>query len=124
MSPARSGVRSAAGASKRSSSTLCTTVPRTASGDGGSGSRSMVRKRYIRGQAMKSPARLGEIAPSTSTPSTGVEIRSAGDSGAVVVAGAGRGIDMTRLTLGGATDSGGRHGGRSYGQAPAVGGVR
>ena len=34
MSAARSGVRSAAGRSKRSSSTLCTTVPRTASGDG------------------------------------------------------------------------------------------
>ena len=42
---ARSGVRSVAGRSKRSSSTLCTTVPRTASGEGGSGSLSMVRKR-------------------------------------------------------------------------------
>ncbi len=40
----------------------------------------MVRKRYIRGQLMKSPALLGEIAPSTWTPSTGVEIRSAGDA--------------------------------------------
>ena len=124
MSPARSGVRSAAGASKRSSSTLCTTVPRTASGDGGSGSRSMVRKRYIRGQAMKSPARLGEIAPSTSTPSTGVEIRSAGDSGAVAVTGAGRGIDMTRFSLGGATDSGRTAPEAACGRPPAVGGVR
>ena len=60
--PARACGR-APGRSKRSSSTLWTTVPRTASGDGASGSRSMVRKRYISGQAMKSPARLGEIAP-------------------------------------------------------------
>ena len=83
----------------------------------------MVRKRYISGQAMKSPARLGEIAPSTSTPSTGVETRSAGDSGAVVVAGAGRGIDMTRLTLGEATDS--EHGGSGRVRAAAaVGEVR
>ena len=52
----------------------------------------------------------GEIAPSTSTPSTGVEIRSAGDSDAVVVAGAGSGIDMARLTLGEAYDSPVRHG--------------
>ena len=70
---------------------------------------------------MKSPARLGESAPSTSTPSTGVEIRSAGDSGAVAVAGAGRGIDMTRLTLGAATDSG-AGGGRPHGRAPLSGG--
>ena len=45
MSRARSGVRCAAGRSKRSSSTLWTTVPRTASGENGSGSLSMVRKR-------------------------------------------------------------------------------
>ena len=53
---------------------------------------------------MKSPARLGEIAHSTSTPSTGVETRSAGDSGAAAE-GAGRGIVMARLTLGEAYDS-------------------
>ena len=98
MSAATSGVRSAAGRSKRSSSTLCTTVPRTASGEGSSGSRSMVRKRYIRGQVMKSPARLGESAPSTSTPSTGVETRSAGEGAGVLM----------RRTLGDPTDTGAR----------------
>ena len=55
-----------------------------------------MRKRYISGQVMKSPARLGESAPSTSTPSTGVETRSAGDS----AVGGAAGIVMTRLTLG------------------------
>ena len=85
MSAATSGVRSVAGRSKRSSSTLCTTVPRTASGDGCSGSRSMVRNRYISGHVMKSPARLGDRAPSTSTPSTGVETRSAGEGAGVLM---------------------------------------
>ena len=51
---------------------------------------------------MKSPARLGERAPSTSTPSTGVETRSAGDAGAVAVAGAGSGDRHDAVSLGGA----------------------
>ena len=46
-----------------SSSTLWTSVPRTASGDDGSGSRSTVRNRYISGQLRKSAARLGESDP-------------------------------------------------------------
>ncbi|GIM65938.1 hypothetical protein Pve01_87080 [Planomonospora venezuelensis] len=87
---------------------MCTTVPRTASGDGGSGRRSIVRKRYIKGQAMKSPARLGEIAPSTSTPSTAVETRSAGDSGGAGT-GAGWEVVMARFTLGEAYDSASAH---------------
>ena len=44
---------------------------------------------------MKSPARLGESAPSTSTPSTGVETRSAGE---------GAGGTLMRRTLGDPTD--------------------
>ncbi|GAW48369.1 GA28568, related [Nocardioides sp. PD653] len=39
-----------------------------------------MRKRYSNGQLKKSPALLGDNAPSTSTPSTGVETRAAGDS--------------------------------------------
>ena len=63
MSRAASGVRSAAGRENRSSSTLCTSVPRTASTENGSGRRSTVRNRNSSGQVMKSAARLGEIAP-------------------------------------------------------------
>ena len=81
ISRATSGVRSAAGSENRSSSTLCTNVPRTASTENASGSRSTVRNRNISGQVMKSAARLGEIAPSTSTPSTRRrEARSAGEA--------------------------------------------
>ena len=65
----------------------------------------MVRKRYIRGQLMKSPARLGEMAPSTSTPSTGVETRSAGEAAGSGERGAAAGIVMARLTLGEAYDT-------------------
>ena len=67
-----------------------------------------MRNRYINGQAMKSPARLGDSAPRTSTPSTGVETRSAGESAA--------GIVMARLTLGEAYDT-------APGARAAVGGV-
>jgi hypothetical protein len=45
---------------------------------------------------MKSPARLGESAPSTSTPSTGVDIGSAGE-----------GCALMHRTLGDAADSAG-----------------
>jgi hypothetical protein len=57
---------------------------------------------------MKSPARLGEIAPSTSMPSTGVETRSAGDAGGAGT-GAGREVAMARFTLGEAYDSASAH---------------
>ena len=57
---------------------MCTTVPRKASGEGSSGRRSMVRKRNISGHVRKSEARLGDNEPSTSTPSTGVPIRTRG----------------------------------------------
>ena len=60
---ARSRVRSAAGRSKMSSRTLCTRVPRTASGEDGSGSRSTVRNRNISAQLRKSAARLGDSEP-------------------------------------------------------------
>ena len=75
---ARSGVRSAAGSSKRSSRTLCTTTPRIAPGDGCSGRPSIVRKRYISAQVLKSPALLGERDASTRSPSTGVPMRARG----------------------------------------------
>jgi hypothetical protein len=57
---------------------------------------------------MKSPARLGEIAPRTSTPVDGVETRSAGDSGDTGT-GAGREVVMARFTLGEAYDSASAH---------------
>lgn len=51
---------------------------------------------------MKSEARLGERAPSTSTPSTGVDRSSAGEAGEVV----GDGLVLTSTTLGETSDSG------------------
>ena len=57
---ARSTVRSARGSPNRSSSTWCTTVPRTAAGLGASGRRSSTRNRYSSGQVMKSDARDGD----------------------------------------------------------------
>ena len=58
----------------------------------------MVRKRYINGQDMKSEARLGESAPSTCTPSTGVDRSSAGEA---------MGVDVVLMdpNLGEATDN-------------------
>jgi hypothetical protein len=52
---------------------------------------------------MKSEARLGERAPSTSTPSTGLERSSAGDPEGPVAAGAGYGALMVP-NLGETTD--------------------
>ncbi len=49
---------------------------------------------------MKSPARLGEIAPSTSTPSTTVETRSAGEPPEAEEAGDAARFVMSRLSLG------------------------
>jgi hypothetical protein len=54
------GVRSSAGRSNRRSSTACTSVPRSWSGLGRSGRRSIERKRYSRGQVLKSAARDGD----------------------------------------------------------------
>ncbi len=56
---AASNVRPCAGRSNSCSSTACTRVPRVAAGLGGSGSRSITRKRYSRGHDMKSPALEG-----------------------------------------------------------------
>jgi len=61
-SAVRAGVRSAAGRPNISSRTVCTRVPRTAGGLGGSGNRSTARSRYSSGQALKSPARDGDRA--------------------------------------------------------------
>ncbi len=51
---------------------------------------------------MKSPARLGERAPSTSTPSTGVETRAAGEGGCSCASAS---LVLMRFTLGEATDT-------------------